>query len=89
MDASRAQRRMEVAARIKELRAAEAAQHDPSPQPAGDLVTATAVAAPPASPAAPELTVQQPATEPAAQPDTGSAATTLADMLRSGGGLFN
>jgi hypothetical protein len=81
MDASRAQRRMEVAARIKELRAEQALQPQ-APAPAGDVAAApTAVAEPPQL----EVTTPEVADPVAEEPEPGSAATTLADLLRSGG----
>jgi hypothetical protein len=84
MDASRAQRRMQVAARIKELRAEQAAQSQ-SPAPAGDVAAAPAVTAEPATPEVVTGEVTAPEPEVAEEPGNGSAATTLADMLRSGG----
>jgi hypothetical protein len=75
---------MEVAARIKELRAGQAAQSDPSPEPAGDPAVAPAAVPAPPEPSEPDL----PAPDPEQHDDPDSAATTLADMLRSGGGLF-
>ena len=79
MDPSRAQRRMEVAARIKELRAGQHAQPDPTPAPAGDLAAPPAVPAPAPPPAV---------TEPGAAEESASAASTLADLLRNSGGLL-
>jgi hypothetical protein len=76
MDATRAQRRMEVAARIKELRAEQATQSE-SPAAAGDVAPPPEVVAP--------VVVEDETPETEEAEATGSAATTLADMLRSGG----